>query len=880
MSDAEEEESQLPFTSEPNDEETAVVEDEDEGEGEELVGDGMETDYRARPELDTYEVDEVAEREDVEPISEGDRRAAEEELDRRDEARRRRQRVPRALADDEDIGDEDADGEFRPRRRRRTEEGGTLEVPIEETDEMVAETINIEDVRGPLRTWINTSTVRSTIARRFRVFLNTFTSRDGTLVYKKAIEEMCAANRQSLPVSYVDLSTAPSCSILAVWVADSPQDMLKILDEVAMQVTLASFSAYEHIGSEVRVRITGLPISDSLRDIRQVHLNGLIRVSGTVTRRTGVFPQLNLVKYDCIKCGYIIGPITQNQNAEIKISNCPECQSKGPFVINQEQTVYRNFQKIVLQESPGTVPAGRLPRNKEVILLGDLIDSARPGEEVEVTGIYTNNFDASLNKKNGFPVFSTVIEANYLRRKDEGSGSIVLTAEDEEQIRRLSKDPRIADRIVASMAPSIYGHEDIKLALAMVLFGGQAKEVPGTRHRIRGDINVLLLGDPGTAKSQFLKYLSKAAPRAVFTTGKGASAVGLTAAVHKDPVTREWTLEGGALVLADQGVCIIDEFDKMNDQDRTSIHEAMEQQSISISKAGIITTLQARCSVVAAANPVKGRYDSKLTFQQNVDLTEPILSRFDILCVVKDLVDPAEDERLALFVVNSHLRSHPNFATSGLDAASVAPAIVTVNGVKVDPLPQDMLQKYVTYARTRIRPKLNDVDVDKLQRLYAELRRESASGDGVSIAVRHLESLLRMTEAHARMHLRENVRDDDADAAIQVLLRSFISTQKYSVQRSMHRSFAKYLSYNVDNNQLLLFMLNTLLREQLSYRNLRRKAEDREATLNSIEIDVEDLEAKAREKKIYDLSSFFSSALFRENRFSLSQNKKRIVKEL
>lgn len=190
------------------------------------------------------------------------------------------------------------------------------------------------------------------------------------------------------------------------------------------------------------------------------------------------------------------------------------------------------------------------------------------------------------------------------------------------------------------------------------MFGGESKDING-KHRIRGDINCLLLGDPGTAKSQFLKYVEQVFHRCVYTTGKGASAVGLTAGVHKDPITREWTLEGGALVLADKGLCLIDEFDKMNDQDRTSIHEAMEQQSISISKAGIVTSLQARCSVIAAANPLKGTYNTALNFVDNVDLTEPILSRFDVLSVIKDEVNEEQDDALATFVINSHMKNHP-----------------------------------------------------------------------------------------------------------------------------------------------------------------------------------------------------------------------------
>ena len=315
---------------------------------------------------------------------------------------------------------------------------------------------------------------------------------------------------------------------------------------------------------------------------------------------------------------------------------------------------------MTLQESPGSVPAGRLPRHREVILLWDLIDSAKPGEEVQVTGIYRNNFDASLNAKNGFPVFSTIIEANHVNKKEDLFVAFRLTEEDEREMRNLAKDERIRKRIIKSIAPSIYGHEDIKTAIALSLFGGVGKDI-NHKHRIRGDINVLLLGDPGTAKSQFLKYVEKTAHRSVFATGQGASAVGLTASVRKDPITQEWTLEGGALVLADKGTCLIDEFDKMNDADRTSIHEAMEQQSISISKAGIVTSLQERCAIIAAANPIRGRYNPTIPFSQNVELTEPILSRFDVLCVVKDTVDPVMDELLARFVVGSHLRSRPKF---------------------------------------------------------------------------------------------------------------------------------------------------------------------------------------------------------------------------
>ena len=389
---------------------------------------------------------------------------------------------------------------------------------------------------------------------------------------------------------------------------------------------------------------------------------------------------------------------------------CPSCQSKGPYVLNHEETVYCNYQKVTLQESPGSVPPGRLPRHKEVILQCDLIDIARPGEEIEVTGVYSTTFDSTLNAKSGFPVFATVIEANHVQKREELFSSQMLTDEDKRDILALSKDPQLCQKIIRSVAPSIYGHDDIKTAIALSMFGGVGKDVNG-KHRIRGDINVLLLGDPGTAKSQFLKYVEKTSPRAVYTTGQGASAVGLTASVRKDPVTREWMLEGGALVLADQGVCLIDEFDKMNDADRTSIHEAMEQQSISISKAGIITSLQARCAVMAAANPIGGRYDGSKTFAENVDLTDPILSRFDCICVVRDLVDPGgrrAPRRVRRRVAHA---SHPGRARE--EAARrrrvgrrrrgrLKPAAPSATAGPID---QQLLRKYIMYARQNTRPR-------------------------------------------------------------------------------------------------------------------------------------------------------------------------------
>ncbi|KAH9302023.1 hypothetical protein KI387_013606, partial [Taxus chinensis] len=844
--------------------------DEEEEEGEDLYTDNfMQQDYQRLEAQDRYESvdldDELQDERSFDQIM-ADRRAADAVLDARGGGTVNR-KLPRILRDQDDD-----DMEFRPRRRQRVEPpvtDQTEEEPYEEEEDEEGE-YEMYNVQGTLREWVTRDEVRRFIAKKFRQFLDSYVNQkggNGELEYVRLINEMVAANKCSLEIDYKQfIFTHPN---IAIWLADAPQSVLEVMEEVAENVVWRLHPNYKNIHDKIYVRITNLPVYDQIRNIRQVHLNTMIRIGGVVTRRSGVFPQLQQVKYDCNKCGSVLGPFFQNSYSEVKVGSCPECQSKGPFTVNIEQTIYRNYQKLSLQESPGIVPAGRLPRYKEVILLNDLIDCARPGEEIEVTGTYTNNFDMSLNTKNGFPVFATVVEANHVTKKQDLFSAYKLTDEDKAEIQNLAKDPRIGERIIKSIAPSIYGHEDIKTAIALAMFGGQEKNVKG-KHRLRGDINCLLLGDPGTAKSQFLKYVEKTAQRAVYTTGKGASAVGLTAAVHKDPVTREWTLEGGALVLADRGVCLIDEFDKMNDQDRVSIHEAMEQQSISISKAGIVTSLQARCSVIAAANPIGGRYDSSKTFSQNVELTDPILSRFDILCVVKDVVDPVKDEMLARFVVDSHAKSQTKGSSTDEAPAGLSQDESSPLGSATDPeiLSQETLRKYVTYAKLNVFPKLQDVDLEKLTHVYADLRRESSQGQGVPIAVRHIESMIRMSEAHARMHLRTYVAEEDVDMAIRVLLDSFISTQKYGVQKALQKSFKKYITYKKDYNELLLHLLRGLVKDYLRFEELVSGTRTR---LNQVQIKVQDLRNKAQEYEIFDLKPFFNSRQFARANFTLDE---------
>lgn len=465
---------------------TTVRQDEEEEDGEELFGDNMENDYRPRPELDHYDMDQF-DQDDYSDISQGDRRAAEREMGKRDRAMGIHRDERNLVYDESDEDDEI------PRQKRRAAEKA-MEVETED-GEQIESIENLEDTKGhSTKEWVSMLGPRTEIANRFKSFLRTFVDEKGQYVYRDAIRRMCERNCASFIISYPDLANKEQ--VLAFFLPEAPFQMFEIFDNVAKDMVLSIFPTYERVTSDIHVRISELPLIEELRTFRKLHLNQLVRTLGVVTATTGVMPQLSVIKYDCVKCGYILGPFVQSQDTETKPGSCPECQSSGPFSINMEQTIYRNYQKITIQESPGRIPAGRIPRSKDCILLSDLCDMCKPGDEIEVTGVYTNNYDGSLNTEQGFPVFSTVIMANHIVVKDCKQVVSSLTDEDVATIQKLSKDPRIAERIITSMAPSIYGHDFIKRALSLSLFGGESKN-PGEKHRVRGDINVLIMGDPG-----------------------------------------------------------------------------------------------------------------------------------------------------------------------------------------------------------------------------------------------------------------------------------------------------------------------------------------------------------------------------------------------
>jgi replicative DNA helicase Mcm len=429
----------------------------------------------------------------------------------------------------------------------------------------------------------------------------------------------------------------------------------------------------------------------------------------------------------------------------------------------QQESTFIDTQDVRIQERPEDLPPGQLPRWLDIKLLErDLVDSARPGDHVSVVGV-TRAVAPSLPKAGQLRSFTLHLDTNHIDVESKEPDKVLITPEEEKEILELSKDPEIHKKILHSLAPSVYGYEHIKEAIMYLLFGGTAKHFPDIT--IRGNLNVLMVGDPGTAKSQLLHYVSKIAPRGLYTSGRGTTAAGLTAAVLRDKAGG-MTLEAGALVLADKGVAAIDEMDKMRTEDRVAIHEVMEQHTVSVAKAGIVATLNARTSILAAANPTLGRYDAYRTVGENISLPVTILSRFDLIFVLRDVPERTKDEQMTEHILDLH--------RSGLASTE-------------SPIEPELFRKYVSYAKN-IKPTLTREALDSLKDFYLRMRSASETeGTPVAITARQLESLVRLSEARARVALRENVTLEDAERAVDIMKISLeqvgidISSQKFDI---------------------------------------------------------------------------------------------------
>lgn len=504
---------------------------------------------------------------------------------------------------------------------------------------------------------------------------------------------------------------------------------------------------------EVYFKMPSATKTMSVRDVKASSIGKLVMVKGIVTRCTDVKPVLCVATYTCDQCGAeTYQPISSPSFTPLVTCPSDDCRvnkAGGRLYLQTRGSKFVKFQELKIQEHSDQVPVGNIPRSMTVFVRGDLTRCALPGDHVSVTGVFLPLLRTGFRQMQSGLLSDTYLEAHKITKMNKmEDDELDDEAMSEEELKALTEE-NFYEKLAGSIAPEIYGHEDVKKALLLLLVGGVDQNPNGMK--IRGNVNICLMGDPGVAKSQLLSYIDRLSPRGQYTTGRGSSGVGLTASVMKDPLTGEMTLEGGALVLADGGVCCIDEFDKMMDMDRTAIHEVMEQQTISIAKAGIMTTLNARTSILAAANPAYGRYNPKRTIEQNVQLPAALLSRFDLLWLIQDKPDRENDLRLANHITFVHKHcSEPPRGT-------------------LKPLDMRLMRRYIALCRSK-NPAVPEDLTDYIVGAYVEMRKEARNNkDSTFMSPRTLLAILRLSTALARLRLADVVDKDDINEAMRLM---------------------------------------------------------------------------------------------------------------
>ncbi len=565
--------------------------------------------------------------------------------------------------------------------------------------------------------------------------------------YRQRISQMAVSGKTSLIVEFEDLLAFDQK--LAEELLEKPDEYLKHANNAAYAQLQIEDPEYAEKTAVIDVRVVRLPEASPLRKLGSQQIGKLVMVEGIVVRSSPVRPMVMQAAFRCKRCG-TVNPVDQT-GTFLKapfVCNSPDCSSKGPFEFVQEESSFIDSQDLRVQERPEDLPPGQLPRTLNIKLVGsEIVDVARPGDDVSAVG-GVRAFAPTLPGVGKLRAFILHLDANSIEVLGKEPETALPSPEEEKKILELAKDPWVHRKIIGSIAPSIYGYDHIKEAIMYLLFGGIAKTLPDIN--IRGELNALLVGDPGTAKSQLLQYVARVAPRGLYTSGRGTTAAGLTAAVLREK-GGGMSLEAGALVLADKGIACIDEMDKMRPEDRVAIHEAMEQHTVSVAKGGIVATLNARTAILAAANPALGRYEPHRTVAENISLPVTILSRFDLIFVLRDVPNKESDSKMSAHILELHRKG----------SSPVEPLI-----------PAELLRKYVSYAKV-IRPALTQEALKRLNDFYLAMRSASeAEGSPVAITARQLESLVRTAEARARAALRKEVSAEDAEAAVAIMKRS------------------------------------------------------------------------------------------------------------
>lgn len=630
-----------------------------------------------------------------------------------------------------------------------------------------------------------------------------------TSICKEKIDNLLLnyPNHRSLMVDYTDLEKYDPD--LADALIHTPELVIGAAEEAIKQLNL---SVPAGVTFTPHVRFDNVPAGETLiEQIGSKSINELVAFKCVVTKRAEMMHRVKMAMYKCELCDseWRI-PVTKNFTPPKRCDSCKKFALKQ----NEDESTFVDIQRAEVQELLERVRGGAPAAHIELLLEDDLVNKIAPGDNIEIAGTMRLKQPLKPRQKQEL-IYSRYIEVNSIKSMRKDFEEVEITKEEERRLQELAKDPQIAETLVNSIAPSIYGHNEVKRALALQLFGGTRGKTMRGGATIRDDIHVLLIGDPGLAKTRFLQSVSEIAPKSIYVSGKSVSGAGLTVTAEKDELGEGgWTLKAGALVLASGGTAQVDEFDKIKEEDSAALHEAMETQTVSVAKAGIVAKFRTKTSILAAANPKYGRFDQTKNLADQFAIPPTLLSRFDLIFAIVDVLDEEKDGQLAERILSTHMGTEK---------------------IEEESFEKDLLRKYIAYARRKVSPKLQQAASTKIKDYYVDLRRKGKDSGSVAITPRYLEGLVRLAEANAKMRLSETVEESDADVAISLF--------NYVMQQIM------------TDKATGMFDIDTIIGKPKSEREKQQKADTimdiiREHLRKS---DTADVEAVVTDAKSYDI---------------------------
>ncbi|AFP65626.1 minichromosome maintenance component complex 2-like protein (nucleomorph) [Chroomonas mesostigmatica CCMP1168] len=719
-----------------------------------------------------------------------------------------------------------------------------------------------------LKKWLNLYNNRNFVKHRFLCFLfGTLDEKYGSNFYIEKLKKIVSFEKKNLIISFLHLVIGDP--LLAIWLIDEPQEILKIFQECCNDIIKDIFYPISEAKGLFYVQIFELPIFDRLKNLRNKKMNSLVKIQGVVVSKTDVYPHLKFFKLFCLKCFELQKTIyALKENKKIMFTSCFSCKANGPFQISWSHVEYSNFQTVFIQKLNTFTQIEHFPLIKEIILRNNLIDFVNLGEEIIVTGILKYHYNSNTNHFLNSRLFSVIIEANYIEKPKSLTHNFLFDTKEEKILNLIFKKKQVLECLLSSLLPSVFYNKDLKLAILIGLFGKQSGKL-GSDLSIRNNINILIMGDPSTGKSQILRGLEKLLQKSfLITNQRNAKNKFNSSFIIKKQNNNNWNAEGSAFILADKGFCLIDGIENLNIKERLFLNKIMDYQFISLKKKENLEFIKARCSIIATTTSLYSNYQSDLSLINNSSLDEKFISKFDIHLLLKDVVDSSKDEMIGNLIIESHIKNH--FSNLKKNDIQIQKKFFYPEYRDFDRphfkkiISQNLFRKYIIYSRQCVKPVVSCYAHELISKIYILLRNEHFREDCVKPTLRHLEIILRLSIACARLHLRERAIKKDALKAISVFLRCFFNSQPFGFCKVLKYKFKEYiypfeLSFESLLNVLVNFFLQKLKIKTTIGFFKKKKFENKLKKLNV---------SKNFMKK------FFQSKLFKKSGFKLSEDKR------